>query len=146
MQGPRIAAANGHDIIACAMCGFRHAVPLPDPDALEREYRENYYAEEKPTFLAHAGEDQDWSILAQSDRLEAFERILGPAPPAAARHRLGPRLLPARRRRTRGWSVQGIEPSRQAAAHARDLGVEVVEGFFNARNRAGRWAASMRSI
>ena len=32
----------------------------------------------------------------------------------------------------RGWRVLGIEPSRQAATHARDLGIEVVEGFFDA--------------
>lgn len=135
-QGARIARANGHDIIACEMCGFRHAIPLPDPDALEREYRENYYAEEKPTFLAHAGEDQEWAILAQSDRLEAFERILGPG-----RRRLldigsGPGFF-LKAARDRGWQVRGIEPSRQAAAHARGLGVEVVEGFFGAEIAPG---------
>lgn len=135
-QGARIARENGHDIIACAMCGFRHAIPLPDPAALEREYRENYYAEEKPTFLAHAGEDQDWAILAQSDRLEAFERILAPG-----RRRLldigsGPGFF-LKAAQDRGWSVRGIEPSRQAAAHARGLGVEVVEGFFNAETAPG---------
>jgi len=135
-QGPRIARANGHDIIACAMCGFRHAVPLPEPAALEREYRESYYAEGKPTFLTHAGEDQDWAILAQADRLEAFERILG-----AGRRRLldigsGPGFF-LKAAQDRGWDVLGIEPSRQAAAHARRLGVEVVEGFFNAETAAG---------
>jgi SAM-dependent methyltransferase len=31
----------------------------------------------------------------------------------------------------RGWLAQGIEPSRQAAAHARGLGASVTEGFFN---------------
>jgi SAM-dependent methyltransferase len=35
-------------------------------------------------------------------------------------------------RQARGWNVIGIEPSRQAAAHARSLGIEVVEGFFDA--------------
>ena len=32
----------------------------------------------------------------------------------------------------RGWRAMGIEPSRQAAAHARELGLDVTEGFFNA--------------
>lgn len=130
-QGLRIAQKGAHDIIACAMCGFTHAVPLPDPAALEREYRENYYSEEKPTYLTHAGEDQDWFKLAQSDRLAAFERLL-----AGDRRRLleigsGPGFF-LKTAQERGWTVQGIEPSRQAAAHARELGVEVVEGFFNA--------------
>src|ERR1700748_2571092 len=76
-EGPCVARKDGFDIIHCAMCGFRHAVPLPSAADLEREYRETYYAEEKPTFLSHAGEDQQWGELAQGDRLESFERILG---------------------------------------------------------------------
>ncbi|MGZ5933478.1 MAG: class I SAM-dependent methyltransferase [Rhizomicrobium sp.] len=130
-EGPCVARVKGYDIIHCAMCGFRHAVPLPDPRQLEREYRETYYADEKPTFLAHAGEDQQWAELAQTDRLESFERILG-----SARRRLldigsGPGFF-LKTAMARGWRVMGIEPSRQAAAHARSLGIEVVEGFFGA--------------
>src|SRR6185312_9277274 len=129
--GARIAHAKGHDILDCRACGFRHAVPLPDPAAMEKEYRETYYAEEKPTFLSHAGEDQAWAELAQTDRLEIFERCLEPS-----RRRLldigsGPGFF-LKTAQARGWNVAGIEPSRQATAHARDLGVHVVEGFFNA--------------
>lgn len=132
-EGARIAHAKGHDILDCRACGFRHAVPLPDPAAMEREYRETYYAEEKPTFLSHAGEDQAWAELAQTDRLEVFEHCLAPA-----RRRLldigsGPGFFLATAQQ-RGWQVKGIEPSRQASAHARSLGVEVVEGFFNAQS------------
>ncbi len=128
-EGPCIARKNGFDVIHCEMCGFRHAVPLPLPADLERAYRETYYAEEKPTFLAHAGEDQHWGELAQTDRLEAFERVLGPA-----RRRLldigsGPGFF-LKTAQNRGWTVMGIEPSRQAAAHAGSLGLDVVEGFF----------------
>src|SRR5450755_3673097 len=130
-EGPRVTRKNGFDIIHCALCGFRHAVPLPDPAALEREYRETYYAEEKPTFLAHAGEDQEWAELAQRDRLESFERLL----PTARRRILdigcGPGFF-LKTARERGWTVHGIEPSRQAAEHARGLGIEITEEFFNA--------------
>ncbi len=141
-EGPCVARKDGFDIIHCAMCGFRHAVPLPNPADLEREYRETYYAEEKPTFLAHAGEDQEWGELAQSDRLESFERILGPG-----RRRLldigsGPGFF-LKTAKSRGWNAMGIEPSRQAAAHARALGIEVAEGFFGADTAAalGRFDA-----
>src|SRR6187402_3124681 len=75
-NGPRIAHAKDHDIIDCFTCGFRHVLPLPDPAALEREYRENYYSEEKPNFIAHADEDQAWFELAQNDRLAIFEKLL----------------------------------------------------------------------
>ncbi|MCP5412464.1 MAG: class I SAM-dependent methyltransferase [Alphaproteobacteria bacterium] len=135
-NGPRIASAKGHDIIDCFACGFRHALPLPDAARLEQEYRQNYYADEKPNFIAHAGEDQDWFALAQNDRLDVFERRL-----VAGRRRLldigcGPGFF-LRTAIARGWQAHGIEPSRQAAAHARTLGATVTEGFFNAESAPG---------
>ena len=116
----------------------------PMPAALEREYRENYYAEEKPNFLAHAGEDQDWFELAQTDRLEIFETLVAARSPPPAGHRLRPGLFPQDRHRAR-LARHGIEPSRQAAAHARGLGAAVTEGFFGARHRRRRWAVSTPS-
>jgi SAM-dependent methyltransferase len=135
-EGLRISKSNGLDVIDCAMCGFRHVVPLPDSRALEATYRDAYYRDEKPTFLAHAGEDQDWAELAQNDRLEIFERLL----PSQRRRLLdigsGPGFF-LRTAKARGWSALGIEPSRQAASHARTLGLEVAEGFFNAETAPG---------
>lgn len=128
-NGPRIAHAKDHDIIDCFECGFRHALPLPDPAALEREYRDSYYADEKPNFIAHAGEDQPWFELAQNDRLEAFEKL------TAGRRLLdigcGPGFFLSTAIK-RGWQGFGIEPSRQAAAHARSLGADITEGLFTA--------------
>ena len=140
--GAVIATANGHSIIACQACGFRHALPRPSAEDLDRAYRENYYAEEKPSFLAHAGEDQAWFALSQTDRLEIFERLL----PAHRRRLLdigcGPGFFLATAQK-RGWTSVGIEPSRQAAAHARSLGPEILEGFFTAEAAAklGRFDA-----
>ena len=135
-DGPLVTRAKGYDVIDCAVCGFRHALPLPDPAELERTYREAYYTQEKPTFLAYAGEDQDWAELAQRDRLESFERLL----PSDRRRLLdigcGPGYF-LKTAKERGWRVLGIEPSRQAAAHARGLGLEVVEDFFNAQTAPG---------
>lgn len=135
-EGPRISQSMGLDVIDCLLCGFRHVVPLPDTRTLDATYREAYYRDEKPTFLAHAGEDQQWAELAQNDRLDAFERLLPPS-----RRRLldigsGPGFF-LKTAKSRGWRVLGIEPSRQAAAHARALGLEVAEGFFNAETAKG---------
>ena len=139
-NGPRIAHQGAHDIIDCFTCGFRHALPLPDPAALEREYRENYYAEEKPNFIAHAGEDQAWFELAQNDRLDIFEKLL----PASRRRLLdigcGPGFF-LKTAMARGWAGHGIEPSRQAAAHARELGAAVTEGFFGKDSALGLFDA-----
>ena len=100
---------------------------------MERAYREDYYASEKPTFLAHAGEDQAWAQLAQTDRLEIFESLLPPDRRRLLDIGCGPGFFLETAMR-RGWLAHGIEPSRQAAAHARGLGRSVTEGFFNSES------------
>jgi 2-polyprenyl-3-methyl-5-hydroxy-6-metoxy-1,4-benzoquinol methylase len=134
-NGPLIAQAKGYNIVDCFTCGFRHVLPLPDPASLELEYREKYYSEEKPNFIAHATEDQAWFELAQNDRLAIFEKLL-----AVERRRLldigcGPGFF-LKSAIARGWDAHGIEPSALAAAHARGLGAVVTEGFFNAKTAA----------
>jgi SAM-dependent methyltransferase len=130
-NGPRIGHAKDHDIIECFACGFKHALPLPDAAALEQQYRRDYYASEKPDFLAHAGEDQHWFALAQTDRLEILERHLGPPRRRLLDIGCGPGFF-LQTAMARGWTGHGIEPSAQAAAHARGLGAAVTEGFFGA--------------
>ena len=139
-NGPRIAHAKEHDIIDCFTCGFRHVLPLPDPASLEREYRENYYSEEKPNFISHAGEDQAWFELAQNDRLAIFEKLLPPGRRRLLDIGCGPGFF-LKTAIARGWQGHGIEPSKQAAAHARSLGATVTEGFFNweSAQRLGRY-------
>ncbi|HUO01267.1 MAG TPA: class I SAM-dependent methyltransferase [Rhizomicrobium sp.] len=141
-RGPRIAAREHHDIIECETCGFKHALPLPDAAVLEEIYREDYYTQEKPTFLAHAGEDQAWAQLAQTDRLEILETLLPPDRRRLLDVGCGPGFFLQTALR-RGWLAHGIEPSRQAAAHARSLGAQVIEGFFNDASAAalGRFDA-----
>jgi SAM-dependent methyltransferase len=141
-QGPRIATREHHDIIACEACGFTHALPLPDVGALEEVYREEYYTQEKPTFLAHAGEDQAWALLSQTDRLEILETLLPPDRRRLLDVGCGPGFFLQTAIR-RGWLAHGIEPSRQAAAHARALGATITEGFFNDASAAalGRFDA-----
>ena len=131
-----MARIKDYDIIQCDMCGFCHVLPLPNRAELEEAYRNRYYSEEKPTFLAHAGEDQNWAELAQNDRLESFEILLGHGRRKLLDIGSGPGFL-LKTAKARGWQVMGIEPSRQAAAHARAMDVEVVEGFFNASTAPG---------
>jgi SAM-dependent methyltransferase len=134
-DGPRIAHAGDHDIIDCKNCGFKHALPLPDPDAMAREYAENYYSEEKPDFITHAGEDQDWFRLAETDRLDMFEKLLGPGRRRLLDIGCGPGFF-LKTATLHGWQAAGIEPSRQAAAHAHSLGAPVTCGLFDAQSAA----------
>jgi SAM-dependent methyltransferase len=130
-DGALVTRAKSYDVIACAICGFTHVVPLPDPAELERAYRDAYYTQEKPNFLAHAAEDQEWAALAARDRLESFERLLPPERRRLLDIGCGPGFF-LKTAKELGWTVQGLEPSRAAAEHARKLGLHVVEDIFNA--------------
>jgi SAM-dependent methyltransferase len=128
-EGRRLAHIKDFDIVDCTVCGFVHATPLPDPQSLVSTYRDDYYVEEKPTFISHAAEDQAWAEMFQADRLTIFERLL----PAERRRILdigcGPGFF-LKTAKDRGWQPKGIEPSRQAAAHARELDLDITEAFF----------------
>ena len=135
-RGRVLAQAGGYDVIACESCGFRHVVPLPSAEQMAEAYRETYYKDEKPAYLTEAGADQAWAALMQNDRLSLFEKILG-----TPRRRLldigsGPGFF-LKTAAARGWKELGIEPSRQAAEFARQMGVNVVEGFFDAQSAPG---------
>jgi len=132
-EGLLLDEVKGYKIIDCKPCGFRHVLPLPKPDALKAAYSEAYYRDEKPAYIARAKEDAEWSKLAWNDRLTLFEELLaGETKPL---HVLdigcGPGwFLSAARER--GWQTRGIEPSKQAAAHAQGLGLNVADVMFDA--------------
>jgi SAM-dependent methyltransferase len=132
-RGAVIDRVDGFDIVACETCGFRHVLPLPSARELQAAYEDAYYRDEKPTYLERAREDAEWSRLAWEDRLALFEDLLKPE---AARQLAvldigcGPGWF-LKTAIDRGWEAQGIEPSRQAAEHARSLGLDVVNAMFD---------------
>jgi len=133
--GAVLDARDGFDVVECARCGFRHAVPLPTPAALADVYRHEYYTREKPLYLERHREDRVWWDTVYRRRYERLEALL----PDGRRHLLdvgcGPGFFLAHGR-ARGWEVTGVEPSAQAAAHARGLGVAVVEAPLDADTAA----------
>ncbi len=127
--GALLDRSEGFRVLECTSCGFRHVVPLPSEHELRRVYRHDYYAVAKPLYLERSREDEPWWSLVHRERFEAFEALL-----AAGRRRVldvgcGPGTFLSVGRE-RGWEVLGIEPSEQAAAHARSLGLPVVEEFL----------------
>ncbi len=109
--------------------------------ALEREYRENYYSEEKPNFIAHAGEDQAWFELAQNDRLAIFEKLL----PSDRRRLLdigcGPGFFLTTAIAARLAMRMASNRRSQAAAHARALGASDDGRLVQQGKRRSAWAA-----
>ncbi len=137
-RGSVVDRANGYSVVACESCGFRHVLPLPSAAEQRAAYEEAYYRDEKPTYLARAREDAEWSRLAWDDRLSLFEDLLSreaTRPLAILDIGCGPGWF-LQAAAERGWKAQGIEPSRQAAAHAQSLGLDVANAMFDADSAA----------
>ena len=135
-SGPVVDIVSGTEVIDCALCGYRHVVPLPSEDDLQDTYAKEYYRDEKPTYLSHASEDYQWAALAFQDRLETFKEHL-----ASDRRRLldigsGPGYF-LKYASDCGWNAEGIEPSQQAAAHSQGLGLKVQQAFFGPSTARG---------
>jgi len=120
----------GRAVVDCAACGFAHLDPLPTADDLRETYRRHYYESVKPDYLAKEASEQAWWRLEHDDKLAALAALGVPAGRLLDVGCSGGFFLAHAARR--GWTVLGIEPSAQAAAWARGLGVEVVEAFVDA--------------
>jgi SAM-dependent methyltransferase len=128
--GVTLDMVNEFSVIDCDGCRFKHIVPIPTPAELEHVYGHEYYSTEKPLYIQRAIEDLDWWNAVYADRYAQFERLLG-----SNRRRLldvgsGPGFF-LRLGRERGWRVHGIEPSSQAAAHGRGLGLDITQAFLS---------------
>ena len=127
--GPLLDTIKGIDIIDCTQCGFAHINPIPTPEELQKLYNEDYYASEKPLYIKRHREDLDWWEIHYGLRYDYLESVL----PEGRRRLLdigtGPGFF-ALHGQKRGWEVKAIEPSRQAAAHVRGMGIDVYEGIF----------------
>jgi SAM-dependent methyltransferase len=128
-RGRVVDIVNNYEIIECEECGFKHINPIPTEGELNKVYREDYYTSEKPQFIERQLEDIEWWNLVYNDRYDTFEKYL----PANRRRILdigsGPGFFLLHGKK-RGWQVFGIEPSVQAAAYSRGLGLEIIEDFF----------------
>lgn len=128
-EGSVFDSTKGFDVVACEGCGFKHIIPIPSAAELASVYRHDYYTQEKPLYLERHQEDREWWDLVYRERYDTFElhlpserrRILdvGSGPGFFLLHGQG-----------RGWETLGVEPSAQAAAHSRGMGLRIVEEFL----------------
>lgn len=94
------------------------------------DYREAYYGEHKLEFIERAREDSEWAALFWNDRLAIIEAHLEPHRRRILDIGSGPGWF-LKSALDRGWSVVGVDPSRQACEHARELiGQSVIETEF----------------
>ncbi|MDO8427376.1 MAG: class I SAM-dependent methyltransferase [Deltaproteobacteria bacterium] len=138
-RGKVLDNANNYGIIDCEACGFIHIDPVPSKDDLDKVYREEYYRDEKPLFIQRVIEDLEWWESVYDDRLSLLESKLPDERRTMLDIGCGPGYF-LKRASVRGWRCLGVEPSMQAATHARSIGVDVVNAFFDSTfpERAGR--------
>ena len=129
-HGPILTEKDEWTVIDCSPCGFRHVVPLPTEEELREVYEHEYYTSEKPLYLERVREDLAWWHELYDERFGAFESLKTSPGRRLLDVGSGPGFL-LEFGKDRGWDVLGIEPSRTAAAHARELGVEVIEAFLD---------------
>jgi SAM-dependent methyltransferase len=136
-QRPRV-LLRGHDrltgapgsfaVLACPACGLAFTYPRLGPEDFATYYPQSYSAYDpnlrsRPSLGERVGSLQRRAIA----RFGPYRRVWQRPPGRLLDVGCGTGEL-ARVFADRGWSVAGIEPSATAAAHARALGVEAVEG------------------
>jgi len=129
-EGTLLDTVNNYDVIDCKRCGFKHIIPIPDPEELNAVYADEYYSEVKPDYIKQYGEDSDWWNIVYGERYDTFELLLSPNRRKILDIGSGPGHFLVNGRR-RGWQTLGVEPSQQAVLHTRNMGVEVIEGFLD---------------
>jgi SAM-dependent methyltransferase len=132
-QGEVADSVNGFDVVECQTCGFKHIVPIPTTEELKGLYHEDYYSKEKPLYFERHREDIEWWNMVYAERYEFFEQHLPPTRRRILDIGSGPGFF-LKLGKERGWETVGIEPSQQAAEHARGLGLEIVNEFFTEDN------------
>ena len=115
----RFRQERGYEILQCSGCGLRFLHPQPTAAELDAFYAEQYFRSGDSVstgYDSYAEEAANWRATFR-DRLKHL-----PAP------RPGQRLLDVgaaagyfvEQARAAGWNAEGVEPSRWAAAYARD--------------------------
>ncbi|MEC4673638.1 MAG: class I SAM-dependent methyltransferase, partial [Nitrospirota bacterium] len=128
-NGDILDSIGSFDVIECGPCGFKHIVPIPTPKDLDQVYRDDYYAREKPLYLAEHREDLEWWNVVYDERYDMFESLVPPTTRRILDVGSGPGYF-LKRGQDRGWTTVGIEPSHQAASHSLELGLNIIEGFL----------------
>jgi len=129
-NGPVIGKKKGYRVVDCQECGFVHILPLPPAQELERIYRDEYFSRVKPDFIRSVHEDSEWWNVVYDERLDVFEALRSGTTKRLLDVGCGPGFF-LKRGAQKGWRCLGVEPSKKAAAYARGLGLNVINGFFD---------------
>ena len=128
-SGKIVESKNGFDVIQCTRCQFKHVVPIPSEEELQRIYNSEYYSIEKPLYIDRNLEDQEWWNVVYDGRLDLFSDLLSGSGKEILDIGSGPGFFLARAKQ-KGWKGVGIEPSAEAYAYSLTLGLDVRNEFL----------------
>jgi len=75
-RGKVLDSVGIYEIIECETCHFKHSIPIPTENELDRFYKEEFYTgRRQDTFTRHQ-EDLDWWDSLYSDQYETYENFL----------------------------------------------------------------------
>lgn len=126
--GPVIDSVKGFDVIECSGCGFKHVMPIPSGDELKGYYADEFVPE-RPLYIERTEEDLEWWNAVFDERYDFLEGALSNKERRILDLGCGLGKFLSRGQ-DRGWQCLGIEPSKDAAAHAGGQGIEVINAPF----------------
>lgn len=144
---------DGHRVVECEVCGYRHLHPLPGDADLESFYREHYHKEKQhiayhaidDAFVAKRLED----LTANRDFRGIYEKVetlfSGTVPRTMIDIGGGNNLL-SRFFMDRGWEGTVFEPNADAADYLRHFDLPVVESMFGDADRSTQRSYSFINI
>ena len=133
-DGKIISSKNGYDIIECDSCMYKHILPIPSDDDLEKIYSDEYYTEIKPEYIKKVEEDLKWWNINYDERYNVFESELGKKGDVLDIGSGTGHFL--KRGNEKGWNTLGFEPSKAAFTYStKKLKLKVLNQFFTSESK-----------
>ena len=134
---------DGHRVIECDVCGYRHLHPLPDETELAAFYREHYHQEKQhidyPSVDKAFVDRQIETLQANGEFRHIHAKVKSLLPDKAPRTIIdigGGNSLLSRFFMDRGWNATVFEPNFDAANYLRQFELQVVESMFGYTDRS----------
>jgi len=124
---------NGFDVIECETCEFKHIIPIPTQEELDKLYKEEFYSTEKPRYFKGVEEDLEWWEMTYRNYYQLFEKYCQKGKKRLLEIGSGPGYF-LKCGKELGWDVLGFEPSKQAYEYSQKFGVKVINDFFSERD------------
>ena len=74
--GEIIDSKDGFDVIECEECGFKHVVPIPTEEELDKFYTKQFYSKEKPQYFERSEEDLEWWNETYKNYYKIFDKYI----------------------------------------------------------------------